>query len=119
MIGLVFGRAVIWNGQSRDAHALSWGVAAQGLWPQTLFGLALMALGLALSPYLLLWSLPLTLGYVLAIPFAIVTADPALGETLAKAGLCAIPEEIETPAIIAALHASAPAIAVIPSPEVA
>ena len=68
---------------------------------------------------MLLWSLPLTLGYVLAIPFAIVTADPALGETLAKAGLCAIPEEIETPAIIAALHASAPAIAVIPSPEVA
>ncbi len=120
MIGLAFGRAVIWNGQSRDAHALSWSIAAQGLWPQTLFGLALMALGLALSPYLLLWSLPLTLGYVLAIPFAVVTADPALGERLAKAGLCAIPEEIETPAIIAALHASAaPVIAAITSPEVA
>jgi membrane glycosyltransferase len=104
MLGLLFGKAVTWNGQARDAHALSWSDAARGLWPQTLFGAALAALGLWLAPALLLWSLPLTLGYVLAIPFAVATADPQLGESLARRGLCAIPEEIETPAILAALR---------------
>ncbi len=118
MIGLPFGKAVTWNGQARDAHALSWADAARGLWPQTMLGLALAALGLWSSPTLLLWSLPLTLGYVLAIPFAVATADPQLGESLARRGLCAIPEEIETPAILAALRdADAAPLSANPSPE--
>ncbi|MBX9757321.1 MAG: glucans biosynthesis glucosyltransferase MdoH [Beijerinckiaceae bacterium] len=103
MIGLLFGRAVVWNGQARDAHALSWGTAARGLWPQTLFGFALLAFALALAPGLILWSLPLTAGYFLAIPFAVATADPRLGAAMARIGLCAIPEEIDTPPVIAAL----------------
>jgi membrane glycosyltransferase len=103
MLGLAFGRAVVWNGQARDAHALAWSTAAQVLWPQTLFGVALFAVGLWLAPVALLWSLPLTLGYLLAIPFAVFTADPALGERLADAGLCAIPEELETPPMMEAL----------------
>jgi membrane glycosyltransferase len=103
MIGLLFGRAVVWNGQARDAHALSWGTAARGLWPQTVFGFVLLAFALALAPGLILWSLPLTAGYFLAIPFAVATADPRLGAAMARMGLCAIPEEIETPPIIAAL----------------
>jgi membrane glycosyltransferase len=103
MFGLAFGRAVVWNGQARDAHALSWATAAAGMWPQTLFGFALLACALALAPGLILWSLPLTLGYFLAIPFAVVTAAPELGAALQRAGLCAIPEEIETPPIFAVL----------------
>jgi membrane glycosyltransferase len=103
MIGLLFGRAVVWNGQARDAHALSWGTAARGLWPQTVFGFVLLAFALSLAPGLILWSLPLTAGYFLAIPFAVATADPRLGAAMARMGLCAIPEEIETPPIIAAL----------------
>lgn len=103
MIGLLFGRAVVWNGQARDAHALSWGTAARGLWPQTAFGFALLAFAWPLAPGLILWSAPLTLGYFLAIPFAVATADPRFGAWLARVGLCAIPEEIDTPAIIAAL----------------
>ena len=74
-----------------------------GLWPQTVFGLALLAFALALAPGLILWSLPLTAGYFLAIPFAVATADPRLGAAMARIGLCAIPEEIDTPPIIAAL----------------
>ena len=38
MIGLLFGKSVVWGGQSRDAQGLSWQTAAQNLWPQTLFG---------------------------------------------------------------------------------
>ncbi len=112
MIGLAFGRAVVWNGQARDAHALSWDTAARGLWPQTLFGAVLLGVAFTLAPSLALWSLPLTLGYLVAIPFAVLTADPARGEALAGMGLCAIPEEFETPPIFAALAAAS-----LPSPD--
>ena len=97
MIGLLFGKSVIWNGQARDAHRLPWSVAAEGLWPQTVFGLiitAIMALG---APALILWSLPLVAGFWLAIPFAVITSDPGLGRVLARIGLCALPEELEEP----------------------
>ena len=30
MIGLVFGRSVVWNGQSRDAHGVAWSTALTG-----------------------------------------------------------------------------------------
>jgi len=121
VLGLAFGRKVVWNGQSRDAHALSWADATRGLWQQTAFGVALFALGLWLAPSLALWSLPLTLGYVVAIPFAVMTADPALGARLADLGLCAIPEEIDTPDIVAAVAMPHPAqaVAVESLPEVA
>ena len=38
MIGLLFGKSVVWGGQSRDAQRLTWAEAAHDLWPQTLFG---------------------------------------------------------------------------------
>ncbi len=103
MIGLLFGKSVTWNGQARDAHALSWATAVAGLWPQTLFGstvILLLAIG---APTALLWGLPLLAGFPLAIPFAVLTADPALGAVLARWKLCAIPEEIAPPAEVVAL----------------
>lgn len=106
MIGLVFGRAKIgWNGQSRDAHALSFATAFAGLWPHLLFGLYIFGTLLMLSPSVLLWSLPLTAGYVLAIPFAMLSASPALGEWFARRGLCGIPEDFDPPAELAAIQA--------------
>src|SRR5262249_13348033 len=39
MIGLAFGKSVVWGGQARDTHGISWGTAARNLWPQTLFGI--------------------------------------------------------------------------------
>ena len=50
------------------------------------------------------WSLPLTAGYLLAIPFAVLTADPALGALLARSGLCGIPEDFDPPAEIVAIQ---------------
>ncbi len=106
MIGLAFGKARIgWNGQARDAHALSVPTAFAGLWPHLVFGILVVG-GLALlSPSVLLWSLPLTAGYVLAIPFAVITALPALGLWFSKAGLCGIPEDFATPPEIVEVQA--------------
>lgn len=104
MAGVAFGRGRIgWNGQARDAHALSFATALAGLWPHLLFGLFLFASLAWLSPAVLLWSLPVTAGYLLAIPFALLTALPAAGAWLARRGLCGAPEERATPPVLAAI----------------
>jgi membrane glycosyltransferase len=97
MIGLAFGVSVVWGPQSRDAQHLSWTAAAWALWPQMLFGVLVCGSLLAVSPAVLLWSLPLTAGYLLAVPFAVLTAHPALGRVLQRLGLCGVPEDFATP----------------------
>jgi membrane glycosyltransferase len=100
IVGLIFGKSVTWGGQARDAHGVPWDVATSNLWPQTLFGIVVVGLMAATSLEFALWSLPLTLGFLIAIPFAVLSADPHLGERLVRAGLYAIPEEIEKPEIV-------------------
>lgn len=105
MIGLLFGRSVVWGGQNRDAAGISLMTAIENLWPQTLFGLVVCSAIYLVSPTVFYWSLPLTAGYLLAIPFAIVTASPALGRWMQKVGLCGIPEDFKTPVEVAAVLA--------------
>jgi membrane glycosyltransferase len=107
MIGLLFGRSVIWNGQARDAHRVAWATASRGLWAPFLFGAAVCASLAWLSPATLLWSLPLTLGYLVAIPFAVITASPRLGALMRARGLCAVPEELTAPQELRALKIAA------------
>jgi membrane glycosyltransferase len=104
MIGLAFGKSVIWGGQSRDAYGISWPTAVINLWPQTLFGLLVCGLLLAIAPAVFWWSLPLTAGYLLAVPFAVVTASPELGRVFQKLGLCGIPEDFDPPPEIRAIQ---------------
>jgi membrane glycosyltransferase len=105
MIGLAFGKSVVWGGQSRDTYGISWATAAENLWPQTVFGAALCGLLYAISPAVFWWSLPLTAGYLLAIPFAVVTASPALGGWMQRNGIAGIPEDFETPPEVKAVQA--------------
>jgi membrane glycosyltransferase len=103
MIGLLFGKSVVWGGQSRDAQGLSWTTAAESLWPQMLFGAIVCGALLMIAPAVFWWSLPLTAGYLLAVPFAVLTADPLVGRLLQKLGLCGIPEDFEAPPEIKAV----------------
>ncbi|HXF53567.1 MAG TPA: glucans biosynthesis glucosyltransferase MdoH [Hyphomicrobiaceae bacterium] len=103
MIGLAFGASVAWGGQARDAHGISWVAAVRELWPQTLFGIVVCGGMFAVEPAVLWWSLPLTAGYLLAIPFAVLTAAPAFGRALKEWGLCGIPEDFDPPAEIRAM----------------
>ena len=107
MIGLLFGKSVVWGGQSRDAQGLSWTTAAENLWPQTLFGVIVCGALLAIAPAVFWWSLPLTAGYLLAIPFAVLTAEPSLGRALQRAGLCGIPEDFNAPVEVTAVVGNA------------
>lgn len=101
MLGLVFGRTVTWEAQARDAERLSWRTAARGLWPQFVFGVLLGSVLHVFAPGAMIWAVPVLIGLVLAIPFAVLTSQPALGEWLARTGLCATPEEvIQNPCLI-------------------
>ena len=107
MLGLMFGKSIVWNGQARDARGLAWGAALTALWPQAVFGLAVLGALFLISPATLIWSLPLTAGYILSIPFAVLTADPGLGRTLQRIGLVAIPEDFAPPPEILAVSPNA------------
>ena len=108
LVGLAFGKSVIWGAQNRDAYRLGWQDAARGLWPQTLFGLALtVSICLLASPMTLPWAAPMILGLCLAIPFAVLTAHPGFGRWTARIGLCTIPDEVAPPESLVALEAGA------------
>ncbi|MBV1693839.1 MAG: glucans biosynthesis glucosyltransferase MdoH [Hyphomicrobiales bacterium] len=107
MIGLMFGKSVTWGGQSRDAYGISWSTAIMNLWPQTLFGIVVCGALYVIAPTVLWWSLPLTAGYLLAVPFAVVTASPALGRWFQRVGLAGIPEDFAPPAEVTAVLAKA------------
>jgi membrane glycosyltransferase len=102
--GLLSGRSVVWSGQARDVSSLSWQDALNGLWPQQLFALFLAFAIMWLTPALFLFSLPLTFGYFVAVPFAVITAAPAFGAFLARWKVCATPEELCLPAEIQAIQ---------------
>lgn len=104
MIGLAFGKSILWGGQRRDAGGLSWREAARALWPQLAFGIVVLGALRFISPTVLWWSLPLTAGYLLAIPFAVLTASPRLGRFMKRYGIAGIPEDFNPPPEIAALH---------------
>jgi len=109
MVGLLFGRSVKWNGQARDAYRLTWLTGIRGLWPQLLFGMTITALFAAYVPGILPWIAPMIAGLVLAIPVAVLSASPEVGGWFARRGLCAIPEEFNTP--VELRHEEAPAAA--------
>ena len=55
------------------------------------------------EPAVFWWSLPLTLGYLVAMPFAVVTAAPAVGRLFKSLGLCGIPEDCDPPKEVVAV----------------
>jgi membrane glycosyltransferase len=108
MAKLAFGNAKIaWSGQDRDAKGISWATAAGGLWPVTLFGLWVLVPLAVLAPAVAWWSLPLTLGYLTAIPFAVWTSDPRLGLWSVGNGFAGIPEDFAAPPEITAVQGRA------------
>jgi membrane glycosyltransferase len=97
MIGLLFGRSIVWNGQLRDAHGVPWGLAIRQTGLAFIFGVTVSIALFILAPMVLLWALPLLLGYWVAFPLVVWTASPRIGALCVKTRLCAIPEEFTPP----------------------
>jgi membrane glycosyltransferase len=94
---LVFRRGGTWNNQSRESHAVPWGLAWTRLWPQTMAGCAVIGVVAIKAPEKLGLALMGAGGLALAVPFAVATASPLLGTVLARIGVGRIPEEVEVP----------------------
>ena len=92
--------------------------AARKLWPQTLFGIFLMAWFWQVAPGAVWYWVPLFAGLVGSIPFAMVTAHPLVGRALAAAGICRIPEEARL-ARMAGARASVQPVGAAASPQAA
>lgn len=108
MIGLLFGRSIGWSAPARDVRGLSFNESIWNLWPHLVFGTLILGLMAHSSWSLMLASLPLTLGYILAVPFAVLTTSAAFGRFLDTWQVCVTPEEREHPPEIAMLRAGGP-----------
>jgi membrane glycosyltransferase len=96
--GLPFGRALGWIGQTREDHRVSWRDALHQLWPQTLLGLACLALVGATQPSAVPWLFVLLAGGpALAVPLAVVSSWPGVGRAMVRLGIGRLPEETEPP----------------------
>jgi membrane glycosyltransferase len=97
LVGLLFNSEIGWIGQVRDDHAVPFRLALTSLWPQTLIGWIAIALVASTQPAALPYVLCLAGGPALAVPFAMLTAWPALGRLAVRIGIGRLPEEITTP----------------------
>jgi membrane glycosyltransferase len=103
LIRLLLGRSIGWTAQARDDHQVPLRLAAQQLWPETLAGAGAIALLGVSVPSAIPYALFIAGGLLLAIPFAVLTAEPALGRALVGIGFCRLPEELAPPPELAAL----------------
>ena len=108
IIGLLLGRRVTWDAQLRDDRAVPIAEALRGLWPHKAIGL-IGTLGLAFSaPATLPWAAPILIGLSVSVPFTCLTSRLGWGRRLARARLCATPEEITPPTEIRLLCVQTP-----------
>ncbi len=96
LAALPFGLGMGWAPQNRADRGVTWADAARQFWPPTAAGLVLTWLFALASPLALLLALPVLASLLLAIPFAVITADARFSARLRMAGICAMPEEIGT-----------------------
>jgi membrane glycosyltransferase len=118
VIGLGFGRKVMWDAQNREDRSVSAREALHGLWPQLAFGAAaIVILGIFLPPAIK-WAGLTIFPCLLAIPFTCITSGRRFSRLLVKTRLCAIPDELapawellgeaDRPALVAGISSSAP-----------
>jgi membrane glycosyltransferase len=91
---LIFGGSVGWGGQARDDHAVPLSLAWAKLWPQTVLGWACLGALAVVAPAAIPVSLLIAGGLAFAVPLCVITAAPAVGAALLRAGIGRLPEEI-------------------------
>jgi membrane glycosyltransferase len=95
--GLIFGKKAGWTAQARDDHTIALSDAIKQFWPHTLLGLILSGLLLVTHPAVLPYGLIFFSGLLLAIPLAVLTSQPWLGQWMISHRLLSLPEEINPP----------------------
>jgi len=94
IVRLVLGARPGWTAQNRFDRGVGWGEAARLCWPHTLLGVAVFAAFACAGGRAVLWALPFAGGLLVAVPFAVVSAERRVGRWLRRHGVAAVPEEI-------------------------
>jgi membrane glycosyltransferase len=100
LLRLPFARLADWSGQLRDDHTVPLRAAWRALWPQTLLGIATIAILAHTHPAAIPYVLPLAAGLALAVPFATVSAMPRVGAAFVELGIGRLPEETTVPEVL-------------------
>lgn len=100
LFGLMAGKRITWAAQNRESHRVSWADATRSFGFHTLVGFA-MAWPLIDNGVgsLLIASLFMG-GLWLAIPLAVLTSRPRIGEWMVRHRLLCLPEETRPPALL-------------------
>ena len=93
--GLLLGHRIGWDAQQRDERSVPVAEAVRMFWPQTALGVGGTALLAAEAPGSLGWAAPVLLAWMLAVPYACLSASPAVGRWMRAQRLCAVPDEFE------------------------
>ncbi len=100
VVNTLCGRKISWNRQNRDDSQLVWLTAWKHFGLLSVLGstvsIAIFALGVA-SLY---WFLPISLGWVVTLPFAVLTSRVSIGQKLKDWRLLLIPEETQLPIVL-------------------
>jgi membrane glycosyltransferase len=104
---ILFGRDGGWQPQRRDDGTLPFASVVRRHRAHMLLGAGLAVSAWAVSPQILAWMAPAIAGLLLAAPLSALTATVMAGAALQRAGLLAIPEEQERPAIVASAERAA------------
>jgi membrane glycosyltransferase len=94
IVRLVLGARPGWTAQNRFDRGVGWGEAARLCWPHTLLGIAVFSMFACAGGRAVLWALPFAGGLLVAVPFAVVSADRRVGRWLRRHGVAAVPEEV-------------------------
>ena len=98
--GVLLGSDSGWQVQRRDDGTLPWSELGRRYGPLTLAGAILGGAAYAVSLSLFLWMTPVTVGLLLAIPLAALTARSDIGVRLRALGLLIVPEERSPPRVL-------------------
>jgi membrane glycosyltransferase len=109
MVRIPFGGSNGWAAQVRDDQSVPLSQAARMFWPHTLLGIGALAILMATHPSAIPYALFLAGGPALSIPFAVVSALPAMGKLFTALGIGRLPQETTPPAVKKSL--SQPALA--------
>jgi membrane glycosyltransferase len=97
---VLLGHDTGWQVQRRDDGSLPFSELLRRYGRLTFIGLALGGAALAVSLSLFLWMTPVTIGLLLAMPIAALTARSDIGAALRRMRLLVVPEERNPPTIL-------------------
>jgi membrane glycosyltransferase len=97
IMGIPLKRRFKWDTNRRNAYAVSWRTALRENFLQTLVGICILISLVSANVAAIPWFVPLILGLICAIPFAVVTSLPSANKLAQQLSICTFPEEISIP----------------------